>query len=125
MSKTDLSKCKLLGQGRNRMVFLLPSGLNVIKVPLNEDGIIDNWHEHCIRSTGNPYDHQKTRARCRILPGSNCLIMEYLTVMFYPDLLEYYTPRKMKIPDWIGSIDCSQVGLSLTGKVKAYDYGLK
>lgn len=114
MKKIDVSQLKFLGEGRNRAVYLLPSGKNVIKIPLNDDGINDNLTEEYRyrfqRKTWYPL------ARCRLLNGSHNLIMEYVE---FPN--SYCELRE--IHSWIDFVDCWQVGYNRAGKVVAYDYG--
>jgi len=111
----DLSKLKCIGEGRNRRVFLLPSGLYVIKIPLNEDGIRDN----CLEDTR--FRRQRADwyplARCRLLDYSEYnLIMEYVEPV-------YDSQELMKKYSWVGFVDCCQVGYSKKNKLVAFDYG--
>lgn len=101
---------KLLGEGRNRSVYLLPSGKYVLKVPKNEDGNRDNSLE-AIRYR-NRQDWQNL-ARCKMVPGTFLLVMEYVDVNI---------PSEEK-PDWTKYVDGGQVGYTLKGKIVAYDYG--
>ena len=114
MKTFDVSQLKHLGTGRNRAVYLLPSGKNVIKIPMNGDGIHDNLAEEY------RYRVQRTSwyplARCRLLPGSHNLIMEYVK---FPD--SYCGLRESN--SWIDSVDCCQIGYNRVGKLVAYDYG--
>jgi len=135
---------KYLGSGRNRHVFLLPSGRNVIKVPINEAGRTDNYLE-AVRFKKSSINSYASYARCRLLNFNQaCLIMEYVKpVLFISESYasqmhkearstEYctwfaeqdkYTIVTGDSPDWVKCIDCAQVGLNLKGKLVAYDYG--
>ena len=114
MSKDiDFTKLKCIGEGRGRRVFLLPSGKNVIKVPLNEDGIHDNMAE--------AFRFRKQRkawfplARCMM--WGQYLIMEYIEPVYgFGDLMKQY--------NWVGMVDCCQVGYNRAGKLVAFDYGI-
>jgi hypothetical protein len=102
---------QLLGVGRNRVAFLLPSGKYVLKVPRNDAGVADNYHEARFGGTWN-------YAKCKLvnLCGISCLIMEYLD---YEPIYEEYD----LLPDWTMSVDCCQVGYNRKGKLLAYDFG--
>lgn len=105
-------RCSYLGSGRNRHVFLLSSGRYVIKVPRNNDGIHDNITE------ARRYKYEKyffyPMAACRLVPGSGyLLIMEYVSEVKY----------NKSFPFWVKSVDCQQVGYTLSGKLVAFDYG--
>lgn len=110
----DISKLKHLGSGRHRDVYLLPSGRNVIKIPSNTDGVGSNYREAQIRYNFDPWTGtERSYARCRLIPGTNYLVMELIDTDYDPDCL----------PDWASCIDCGQVGLDRKGRFKAYDYG--
>lgn len=107
----DLSQLKFLGEGRNRKVYLLFSGKNVIKIPKNDDGIRDN----CIED----FRYRKNRdkwfplAKCRLVNYSNYhLVMEYVKQAEDP----------YGLATWVYSVDCGQVGFTNNGKLVAYDY---
>ena len=115
MTDIDFTKLECIGEGRNRRVYLLPSGLNVIKVPLNDDGITDNCLEdHRFRLQRNKWF---PLARCRLLDFTKYyLIMEYVVA---PE--SYLELRDEN--GWIDEVDCWQVGLTRKNKLVAYDYG--
>ncbi len=116
----DLSQLKCIGEGRNRRVYLLSSGKNVIKVPLNDDGISDN----CIED----FRFRKHRnewyplARCRLLDYT-----QYILIMEYVAMIDYCVPgtwnEMCKLHSWIMSVDSGQVGYNRAGKLVAFDYG--
>jgi hypothetical protein len=106
------ARYKHIGSGRNRDVYLCPSGLYVVKDPSNDAGCDDNYSEAYRwkrRSKWYPL------ARCKMVPNSPLLIMEYVKTDFV---------WSKEMPDWIDFVDCRQVGYTLDGKLVAYDYGM-
>lgn len=103
-----------LGEGRNRAVY--QRGSYVVKVPLREEGIADNYHEARV------YKERRTQqaegsiqyARCRLL--GDLLVMEYA---MYPgpgtDETGYLSYENG--PDWMAYVDCGQVGYNRRGQV--------
>ena len=92
----------------------------VIKVPLNEEGLHDNWRE---RSVWLRYG--KTRgyikyARCRL--WGPLLVMEYAKYPGPGTEEDGYLPLK-NCPEWAYAVDCWQVGYNKSGEIVAYDYG--
>jgi hypothetical protein len=114
----NMKAFEYLGSGRHRAVWR--HGKYVIKIPINENGIYDNWHE---RDTWKQYGESGgcfKYARCRLL--GNILIMEYAS---YPGPLSDengYIPLQ-NCPEWAYSLDCHQVGYNQKGAIVAYDYG--
>lgn len=111
----DFSKLTCIGEGRNRRVYLLPSGKNVIKVPLNDDGIRDNCLE----------DHRFRLHRSKWYPLARCRLLDFAK---YYLIMEYTEPQYnlcelMKLHNWVGMVDCCQVGLTSKNKLVAFDYG--
>jgi len=101
-------KLKHLGDGRNRSVYLLPSGLYVVKFPKNNWGVHENYVESrsCKR---DDYLYRWQKAKCRL--AGLWLIMEYVSQVPYDEL-----------PDWSKYVDGGQVGLNRKGEYVAYDY---
>jgi len=101
-----------IGTDRNRIVYR--RGYFVIKIPLNESGLHDNWHEEMLFK-----QYGKTRgyiplARCRLVKNS-ILVMEYIE----------HTGRSFDgCPGWADYVDCGQVGTDRNGSLVAYDYGI-
>ena len=101
--------------GRTRAVFDRGDGY-VIKVPLNGEGFLSNSREVNSYGMEDPYiptaecweetDHSVNK------DGLSVLIMEKVKVTFanYKDM-----------PDWVGSVDCGQVGYNRKGELVAYD----
>ena len=79
------------------------------------NGAFVNQDEHrwFLLFTRRKKDIEGDFARCRLLDG-DILIMEYLPKRNFP---------WKDLPAWTKCIDCCQVGLSRSGKLKAYDYG--
>jgi hypothetical protein len=118
VSFLDPSKLKYIGSGRNRDVYLLPGGKYVLKVPRNDKGKFDNWEEHCFRYLGDPYEGKKgRRAKCRMIPGTDLLVMEYLTSFWERGI------EGSHLPKWVDCVDCMQVGYNINGKLRMYDWG--
>jgi hypothetical protein len=107
---------ELIGEGRNRIVY--GRGNYVVKVPLNEDGISDNYHE---RWTWLHRDEGFSYARCRLIGA--LLIMQYarFPVEGKTDENGWHEYRK-DLPWWVDFIDCQQVGYNRFGELVAYDY---
>jgi hypothetical protein len=109
-------KYKFLGKSKKRAVFLLPSGLNVVKIPLDESGVADNCLE----------DFRYRKCRDKWYPLAKCRLVNYTN---YYLIMEYVKPidnpyaKDMGIPDWVTQVDCGQVGFNLAGRLVAYDYG--
>lgn len=104
---------KYIGSGRKRAVYLLPNGRNVIKIPLSEDGIHDNYMEAFRYSNGRKEGMYVQYARCRLL--GVLLIMEYVAPIDE-------SPYNLGI-NWVYSVDSGQVGYTKQGKLVAYDFG--
>lgn len=111
IDKDFISKLKHLGKGRHRITYLLPSGLNVLKVPINEAGRHANLCESTLfHFKRAPYPV----ARCAMLHGTGFLIMEYVEPV--------YRSQLTVVPAWADLVDCFQVGFTRKGKLVAYDY---
>lgn len=43
------------------------------------------------------------------------------------DDMSFADIKKMfgRVPDWVSSVDCGQVGVNRKGKLVAYDYGIR
>jgi hypothetical protein len=103
-----------LGIGRNRVTFAHSPGW-VIKVPINDWGLLDNESEaetfQCFGRTNAFIKY----AQCRIefdQEGIPLLLMERLAV----DI------PLAGLPEWCDFVDCQQVGIGHDGQLLAYDY---
>lgn len=95
--------------GRNRACFF--SKHCVIKFPLNANGEADNdWEASCSGET-------LAKGRWIEINGFICVIQEKLN---YVENFSYSA-----LPDWVGSVDCGQVGYDKKGNLKAYDFGIR
>lgn len=99
-----------IGCGRNRMVFRTQDG-HVIKLPINDDGFMDNARESTWDDPG--------------IPLASCEIKTIISRGQEIDLLvmEEVTPitKRDEMPDWADYVDCQQVGYSKDGRIVAYD----
>lgn len=113
---------EFLSYGRHRIVFR--HGNYVVKVPLNEEGLYDNWRERNVWLNRSPRNYCKY-ARCRM--WGIALVMQYATFpgplsddKGYKGYVSILTPG---VPKWIYAVDCGQVGYNRFGEIVAYDYG--
>ena len=96
-------------KARHKGVFA--SKFVVIKVPLNERGLIDVFHEA----------HLYSKKDDENLAPSRIVLINELPVLFM-QRLEIDTLQPL--PDWAQNVDARQVGLNPKGQFKAYDYGI-
>lgn len=98
-----------IGRGRNRAVFADGDDW-VIKVPVNEDGMLDNARESAHADPGIPL------APCELIDdhpdGVPVLRMRRVREVFIPHAEQ---------PFWMGFVDCGQVGYLPDGTLVAYD----
>jgi hypothetical protein len=116
-----------LGEGRHRKVYGLPSGRNVIKVPIGQMGKAANLWEAIVWKTRHnqakwPWMLQNelrgiVPARCRLIPGTYLLVMERLE-----EILHTYNIKRSPHHEWVNDVDCFQVGFDRQDKVKAFDF---
>src|SRR6266702_1257425 len=103
----NLNALILLGKGCNRKTYLLPSGKNVIKIPFNDDGYLDNIME-AEQAYKDNWLLKTQKARCKLLKNG-WLVMEYVKSIYeLPD---------QKFPQWIYGVDSCQVGYTLDGRL--------
>jgi hypothetical protein len=109
-----------IGDGCSRSVYR--HGNYVIKLPLDDYGISANAREaHRWKKYG--YSGEIPYARCRLLPNSGILVMEYARYTIPGKTLpDGFVPYE-EAPDWTKWVDCQQVGYNRTGRLVAYDYG--
>lgn len=99
-----------LPRQRNRAVFL--SKFVVVKVPVNERGLIDIFHEAHLYSKKD----DENLAPCKLI------LVNELPVLMMQKLDTNIGTRPY--PEWAKHVDARQVGLNRKGKFKAYDYGI-
>lgn len=103
---------EFLGEGRSRKVFIIDD-LWIIKVPLNEEGIHDQyWVLDCFEKN----KAQGIYAQCylKIENEIPLLIMERV---------KPFIGDSRSLPKWVQQIDYQQVGYTKDGRLVAYDYG--
>lgn len=107
--------------GRNRAVFFFDKF--VVKLPMNWGGVGDNDWEGSISNgpDAESCSWQVLFARTRLAYVNQypIVFMERVEHAKYNDLRQLYG----KVPDWVGCVDCGQVGFTRSGKLVAYDYG--
>lgn len=103
-----------IATGRTRAVFMSPTGLRVVKVPVTDYGYFDNATEVSLWRRGVVFPRWQL-ARCRLHKGTGFLVMDHV---------EPFLDMKMLLREypWSGSIDCMQVGYDRRRQVVAYDY---
>lgn len=107
--KDFLKEYEYLGYGGTRAVFDMGDG-NVLKVAYNHDGIEANRREATWERTDIPV------AECSSYKDEYdsglCVIMEKVSIPHTWDI---------DVPDWVGYVDCGQVGFNKNGELVAYD----
>ena len=110
--------------GRTRNVFVMPNGY-VVKIPKNLDGFADNDWEGSVsnseESLGSDDFVQYARTRLAYLDECPIVFMEEVVHASEKEIEK----RLGFVPDWVGSVDCGQVGFNRAGLLVAYDYGVK
>lgn len=100
-----------IGEGNTRIVYKHKNF--VIKIPINDDGLHDNFMEAKIskKYKREPDQNGISFARCKQLVNG-WLVMEFVD-----------TEVEIKdLPQWAFYIDCWQVGYTSKKKLVAYDY---
>ena len=118
--KEKLSNIYSKDSGRTRDCFFVSDEF-VVKIPLDEAGCFDNEREARICKIYNKqinknchYDGDPHYAKCQL---------EYIWSVPILFMERVRLPVSYKgLPDWIGYIDCMQVGYNKQGKLVAYDY---
>jgi hypothetical protein len=103
--------------GRTRAVFDRGDGY-VVKVPINGEGFSANDREVRTSEAEDPYtpvaDCYHDTVYDASPKGVSILVMEKLTFEG--------VPRSYKdLPDWVGAVDCAQVGYNKKGELVAFD----
>jgi hypothetical protein len=120
-----------VGRGRHRCALKSPTGLNVIKIPLSDAGLLDNEREARYWKEKIRPLHKKDQVRLSARLGktvdknaeneiqlARCRMMGVFLVM---EFVNNDMPG-VKVPDWADYIDCGQVGMNRKKKIVAYDY---
>lgn len=97
--------------GRHRTGYA--RGNIVIKIPINDYGLSDNDHEARVykQFKNKPDMDGVCYARCRLLDNGWLMMVKV-------------SRKGFRNPSWAGRIDCAQVGMTVSGKIVAYDYGV-
>lgn len=104
--------------GRHRAVFDLGSW--VVKIPTCDNGYADNDWEGSITSQSKRRDIQYAETRMVYYRNIPIVFMEKIIDASFDEIRK----RLKKVPDWVYSVDCQQVGFNKHGELKAYDYGI-
>lgn len=102
--------------GRNRVAMISPDHRIVIKIPLNDMGILDNSRERRAFVLNIQKNGYVEMASCRIFipdkeAGVPMLAMQYVKPIRYSS----------DLPRWVDCVDCAQVGYNRRGRLVAYD----
>ena len=98
--------------GNDRIVFL--AGESVVKLPLRADGMTANGGEAMLS--------EKT-GKTGYIPVADCAIIHIdgLPVLLMEAVQPVVGMSFANLPDWVGSVDCAQVGYDKAGQLVAYD----
>jgi len=100
-----------IGQGLGRVVF--KSHHVVLKAPINDKGVMDNYREHRKWINRGTYG-EVTLARCRLIHIRDIPVVVMTKVNTNLSL--------DSLPRWSQYVDCLQVGMDKQGVYRAYDY---
>lgn len=96
--------------GRTRAVFDMGNGY-MMKVPFNDEGEYANGNEVKASSAENP-----------MIPIAECFYHKVGDVdVIMMEKVNMISVDYEKMPDWVGYVDCGQVGLNRKGDLVAYD----
>lgn len=95
--------------GTTRACFM--SKRYVLKFPINDRG------EFCNDWEGSVSADYLARGRWLEIDGFICVMQERLVEA------DWDGKKYSDFPDWVGSVDCGQVGYDRKGVLKAYDFG--
>lgn len=118
LMETFSENMEFIGWGRTRVVFDRGDGY-VVKVPFNGEGYMANGGEYktYTYNVANPDNPGIPVAACNFEDFNSMdkeipvLIMEKVT----------YAHGEENLPDWVGWVDCGQVGYTKNGELVAYD----
>lgn len=104
-------------EGRTRYVYLLDDN-RVAKVPVDEDGLDANYREaHWSESVGKTGYIPIADASIETWTSADGTELDVLVMERVEEALLAYKD----MPDWVGSVDCAQVGYDREGRLVAYD----
>ncbi len=112
------NRCEEFSSGRNRAVFIFPK--YVVKLPTCGDGCADNdWEGSICGSEPDKIQYARTR-----------LVYHHDIPIVFMERVEYASTKNMRAklghePEWVHSVDCSQVGWTRKGRLVAYDFGMR
>lgn len=105
-------------EGRTRSVYLMDDGKRVVKVPVDEDGLDANYREA---------NWSEKTGKTGFIPIADAAIETWrnadgteLDVLVMERVEEAFLPYKDQ-PDWVGYVDCAQVGYDSEGRLVAFD----
>lgn len=104
---------KPIGDGRHRVVFHDKRTQTVLKLPKCRLGVSANRRElrNEIGLPKNALPKMRRDEQLSVTCGVMILRMEYVNER----------PLLRQLPDWYDRVDCSQVGVTLDGRIVAYD----
>lgn len=121
-----------VGHGKDRFTFLSPNRRYVLKFPRWDSGLWANEREAKLwkETLGRPDLNGIVYAPCRLLKDG--ILIMWAVTSAYGETYGCSVARKAgldysgngdDLPNWVSSVDCSQVGILHNGKLAAYDYG--
>lgn len=117
------SRAEAVHEGRNRRVYVMRN--HVVKVPMNNDGVADNdWEgsvSNCDQYPQSDYQVQYARTRLIVVDDVPVVLMERVDDVTVAQIVD----RLGREPQWVGCVDCGQVGFNRRGRLVAYDYGAR
>lgn len=118
-----MRRCRDYLIGRNRITFMFST--YVVKLPWTFDGFTDNdWEGSISNIPDAPYSDweiQYARTRLCYVGEIPVLFMERVEPLSGRRVVERFGYE----PEWVSFVDCGQVGLTRSGRLVAYDYGLR
>ena len=98
--------------GTNRIVFCAEE--NVIKVPYSQEGVLANGREAGWKNAGIPLAEAEL---FQLDPDDGVWLLRMERI----DPLTGTARNEADLPDWVGFVDCGQVGYNRAGELVAYD----
>ncbi len=117
-----MSRCVDYLIGRNRITFMFPT--YVVKLPWCGEGFGDNDWEGSVSNIpdapANDWQVQYARTRMHYEGEVPVVFMERVQPLTLAQIVELFGRE----PEWVGCVDCGQVGINRAGKLVAFDYGI-